>query len=129
MRLILLAVMGQVALFSYTGFAHPGSGIVVDAQGQVFFQDSAARTIWKIDAQGKVTSHYNQMGGHWMALDAKGRFARSDLKLVERISPRGATRSGAALFLTISCYPMTSRRWPLTARRLYRRPDELSLAR
>jgi hypothetical protein len=69
--------------------AHPGSGIVVDEQGQVFFQDSAARTVWKIDTQGKVSAFTDKIGGHWMALDTKGRFARSDLKLVERITPPG----------------------------------------
>src|SRR5687767_12074438 len=76
---------------SHRGDAHPGSGIVVDAQGNVFFQDSAARTIWKVDAQGKVTSHYDKIGGHWMALDEKGKFARSKLKLLERITPDGFT--------------------------------------
>jgi sugar lactone lactonase YvrE len=90
-ELLLLALTGQVALAGYTASAHPGCGIVVDPQGQVFFQDIAARTIWKIDAHGRVTSHYDKMGGHWMALDVKGRFARSDPKLVERISPIGVT--------------------------------------
>src|SRR5687768_5865210 len=71
--------------------AHPGSGIVVDSQGQVFFQDSAARTIWKVDTQNRVTAHYDKMGGHWMALDEKGHFARSNLKLVERITSDGHT--------------------------------------
>jgi hypothetical protein len=89
--LLLLTVAGQIALSSHTALAHPGSGIVVDPKGQVYFQDSAARTIWKIDAQGKVTPYYDKMGGHWMALDVKGWFARSDLKLVERISPSGVT--------------------------------------
>ena len=89
-RLLLLHVLAVV--FGSSGnaaSAHPGSGIVVDPQGQVFFQDSAARTIWKIDTQGKVTAHYDKMGGHWMALDVTGKFARSNLKLVERITPDG----------------------------------------
>ena len=57
----LLVVGLAVAFGSSAGItsAHPGSGIVVDASGQVFFQDSAARTIWKIDARGKVTAHYD----------------------------------------------------------------------
>jgi sugar lactone lactonase YvrE len=89
--LVLLVLAAQVAVVSYLASAHPGSGITVDPQGQVLFQDSAARTIWRIDAQGRVTSHHDKMGGHWMALDITGRFARSDLKLVERISPNGIT--------------------------------------
>jgi sugar lactone lactonase YvrE len=76
--------------------AHPGSGIVVDAQGNVFFQDSAARTIWKIDAQGKVTAHYDKLGGHWMALDAQGKLARADLKLVEWLAPALIVADGGA---------------------------------
>lgn len=88
---LLFVLAMQFGTPASTASAHPGSGIVVDAHGQVFFQDSAARTIWKIDARGKVTAHYDKMGGHWMALDAKGKFARSDLKLVERIAPDGFT--------------------------------------
>jgi sugar lactone lactonase YvrE len=86
-KTILLAflALGLISISS----AHPGSGIVVDAQGQVFFQDSVARTIWKIDAQGKVTPYYDKMGGHWMALDTKGYFASSDPKLAERITSSG----------------------------------------
>jgi sugar lactone lactonase YvrE len=88
---VLLAMAGQFALPTHTASAHPGSGIVVDPQGQIFFQDSAARTIWKIDTRGKVSAYYDKMGGHWMALDTRGRFARSDLKLVERITPSGVS--------------------------------------
>jgi hypothetical protein len=80
-------IVAQFCIAMAAALAHPGSGIVVDQQGQVFFQDSAARTIWKIDSQGKVTAHNNKIGGHWMALDTKDKFAHSDLKLVERISP------------------------------------------
>jgi hypothetical protein len=86
MRARLFLVIGMIG---FRAAAHPGSGIVVDSQGQVFFQDSVARTIWKIDASGKVTSYYDKLGGHWMALDRAGAFARADLKLVERITPAG----------------------------------------
>jgi sugar lactone lactonase YvrE len=71
--------------------AHPGSGIVVDGQGQVYFQDSAGRSIWKIDATGKLSKFSDKVGGHWMALDLKGSFARADLKHVLRITPMGVT--------------------------------------
>jgi hypothetical protein len=62
----------------------------------VFFQDSAARTIWKIDTKGKITAHHDKLGGHWMALDAEGKFARSDLKLVEWIAPALIVADGGA---------------------------------
>ena len=70
-----------------TASAHPGSGIVVDQDGQVFFQDSQGGAIWKIDTHGKLTKYYDKMGGHWMALDSAGSFSRIDLKLVKRITP------------------------------------------
>jgi sugar lactone lactonase YvrE len=88
MRLAIVALLSSPAPLA---LAHPGSGIVVDSKGQVFFQDSAARTIWKIDTRGKLTPSYDKLGGHWMALDAKGKFARSDPKLVTRITPNGFT--------------------------------------
>ena len=91
MKQLLPTIMfaAQVAFSSWTALAHPGSGIVVDEQGQVFFQDTVARTIWRIDAHSKVTSYYNKLGGHWMTLDIKNRFAASDLKVVERIPVSG----------------------------------------
>jgi sugar lactone lactonase YvrE len=91
--LILLMILGAA---SFMAVAHPGSGIVVDVQGNVYFQDSAARTIWKIDSQGKLTSHSNKLGGHWMALDAKGAFARANLQLVEWLAPALVIADGGA---------------------------------
>jgi hypothetical protein len=67
--------------------AHPSSGIVVDPQGQVYFQDIVGRAIWKIDAQGNLTKYYSKLGGHWMALDAEGSFSRTKLPHFERITP------------------------------------------
>src|SRR5262249_12393730 len=69
---------------------HPGSGIVVDQQGQVYFQDSVGRAIWKVDADGRLTKYSGTQGGHWMALDPDGAFARADVGLVERVTPAGA---------------------------------------
>jgi sugar lactone lactonase YvrE len=87
--IIVVTTVALSALFAAEASAHPGSGIVVDAQGQVFFQDSAGRAIWRIDADGKLTKFSDKVGGHWMALDAEGRFARADLKRFERITPVG----------------------------------------
>jgi sugar lactone lactonase YvrE len=74
--------------------AHPGSGIVVDDKGQVFFTDtgnpdaSFSGHVWKIDAQGRLTSVHTT-GAHWLALDATGGFARADLKgwFDQRLTP------------------------------------------
>lgn len=65
-------------LLSGSVWAHPGSGIVVDQKGQVFFAD-LTRGLLKIDARGKVTTVHNE-GGHWLALDKTGSFARVDFE-------------------------------------------------
>jgi len=84
---LLVAITATVLVECANG--HPGSGIVVDAKGNVFFQDSAAQTVWRIDQQGKLTPYTDKLGGHWMALDQEGKFARSHISLVERITPDG----------------------------------------
>jgi len=52
--------------------AHPGSGIVVDRFGQIYFVDMVSG-IWKIDAHGALT-HIRGPAFHWMTLDASDRF-------------------------------------------------------
>jgi DNA-binding beta-propeller fold protein YncE len=78
-NLILLAVFAQSSLAAFTASAHPGSGIVVDQQGQVFFGD-ISRGLLKIDPQGKVTTVFPREGGHWLALDANGSFSTVDFE-------------------------------------------------
>lgn len=87
-NLFSLLIVGTSIVAAGRVDAHPGSGIAVDSAGNVFFQDSAARTIWQLDVHGKVTSYYDKIGGHWMALDEAGRFTRSSLSLVESITPK-----------------------------------------
>jgi sugar lactone lactonase YvrE len=85
-----ILVIALFALSARSTSAHPSSGIVVDQQGQVFFQDIVAGVVWKIDALGQLAKYYDKLGGHWMALDSAGSFSRGDLKLVKRITPVGA---------------------------------------
>ena len=74
--------------------AHPGSSIVVDARGQVYFVDTG-QGVWKLDANGALTLVHT-LGYHWMALDEKGRFAESralgefNRGSFERITPDGS---------------------------------------
>jgi len=79
-------------LFSVGGvaaaLAHPGSGIVVDGDGNVYFTH-IGRGVGKIDSQGKLTYVGKTNGGHWMCLDAEGSFARTQPKHFERITPDG----------------------------------------
>jgi len=57
--------------------AHPGSGIVVDRQGNVYFVDTGSG-VWKIDQMGKLT-HLSGPAFHWMAIDIDGRLANVTL--------------------------------------------------
>jgi sugar lactone lactonase YvrE len=90
----ILVVWVQFGLFNFTTSAHPGSGIVVDAQGRIYFNeagDPAERlpgTIWQIDTQGKLT-RLHVGGGHYLALDTKRGFTQSDLSawFGERTTP------------------------------------------
>jgi len=88
MKIHLLSILVATAQFSLATFmsAHPGSGIVVDADGNVYFSHFE-RGVGKIDRQGKLTYVGNMRGGHWMCLDANGSFSRTQPKHFERITP------------------------------------------
>lgn len=81
---ILLAVLAHLCFATFTASAHPGSGIVVDAQGRVYFSEAGdidahlPGAIWQIDAQGKLT-RLREGGAHYLTLDAKRGFAPTDL--------------------------------------------------
>jgi hypothetical protein len=82
---VVWVVIGLSGILAPVASAHPGSGIVVDEQGRVFFVDTGnpdARTpghILRIDAPGQLTS-VHASGAHWLALDAAGSFAQADLR-------------------------------------------------
>jgi hypothetical protein len=62
--------------------AHPGSGIVVDSQGQVFFADTGAG-VWKVDLLGEL-ARVPGPAFHWMTIDLAGRFTQKRLSSVPR---------------------------------------------
>jgi len=64
---IFLTALAMIAVFSTSIMAHPGSGIVVDRHGEIYFIDTGSG-VWKIDSQGKLT-HLPGPMFHWMALD------------------------------------------------------------
>ncbi len=83
-------------------YAHPGSGIVVDRLGQVYFVDTGAG-LWKIDTRG-VLVKITAPRFHWMTLDEDDLFANARL-------PSGAagdvTRVGSTpTVLLASDYPL-----------------------
>ena len=69
--ILFVATLSSVAMLTASG--HPSSGIVVDAQGNVFFSD-LSRGVLRVDPQGKVTTIAKE-GGHWLALDSTGSFS------------------------------------------------------
>lgn len=94
-----LAMAVAVALFAATpAMAHPGSAIVVDRLGQIWFLDTGDG-LWKIDTHGALI----RVGGnrfHWMTLDQDNRFSGVTL-------PRDVTRVGQSPTLLIaSDYPI-----------------------
>ena len=75
---LLVRALTSVALCVLLGTgaaAHPGSGIVIDKEGQVFFTDTG-RGVWKIDRQGNLSLLPVSLF-HWMAIDEDGYFAAS----------------------------------------------------
>lgn len=60
-----------------SALAHPGSGILVDRLGQVYFIDTGSG-LWKIDTRGAL-SHLSPLRNHWLAMDPNDRFTQSRL--------------------------------------------------
>ena len=94
-----LAMALAVAVSAATpAMAHPGSAIVVDRLGQVWFLDTGDG-LWKIDTHGTLT----RVGGnrfHWMTIDQDNRFSGATL-------PRDVTRVETSPTLLIaSDYPI-----------------------
>ena len=60
-----------------SAFAHPGSGILVDRLGQIFFIDTGSG-LWKMDTKGGL-SHLSPLKNHWLAMDPNDRFSQANL--------------------------------------------------
>ncbi len=86
--LILISAIAASAWLVDSAPAHPASGIVVNAQGEVFFIYTH-HAVMKIDKQGKLDIVHKITDGHWLALDAEGRFSHNQPKYFQRITPDG----------------------------------------
>ena len=87
----LLTTFLALALVATPAPAHPGSGIVVDDAGRVYFSDTG-RGVWRIDPDRTITL-ISASAMHWIALDRDGRFARLPRAFGEwfgRVTPDGA---------------------------------------
>ncbi|MEK7795760.1 MAG: hypothetical protein AAB353_14580, partial [Candidatus Hydrogenedentota bacterium] len=67
-----ITVLAVSFVMAPRAFAHPGTGIVVDDQGNVYFSHTGLG-IWKVDPQGKLTRREGP-GYHYMIEDPKGAF-------------------------------------------------------
>lgn len=56
--------------FSCFATAHPGSGIVIDKQGNLYFTDTGFG-IWKVSTDGRLTKFHDN-AFHWLAIDMDG---------------------------------------------------------
>src|SRR5579872_1765370 len=86
---ILLALACEGLFIANTSFAHPASGIVVDARGCVYFIYSG-HGVMRLELSGTLTNIHEDKGGHWLALDTVGAFSKVKPKEFERITPEGA---------------------------------------
>src|SRR5262245_40801837 len=68
-------VIAAVCLFGTIVFGHPGSGILVDKLGQIYFIDTGSG-LWKIDSKG-TPSRLSPLLNHWIAMDPTDRFTQS----------------------------------------------------
>src|ERR1041385_8613411 len=68
---LLFAALIVVAAAATTVDAHPGSGIVVDQHGRVYFVDTGGG-VWLIEPSGKL-AHHGDPRFHWMAIDENDR--------------------------------------------------------
>lgn len=76
----LISIIAICALNTGQALAHPTWGIVVDRDNQIYFSD--LETVWKIDAQGKLTVFRAGVSGrhtHELALDESGNLYGDEL--------------------------------------------------
>ena len=75
MMLVLLTVV--ILGGAYEALSHPGSGIVVDREGNIYFVDTGSG-IWKLDGNRNLT-RLSGPAYHWMAIDPDGRLKDATL--------------------------------------------------
>jgi len=90
-------------LFAINLFAHPGSGIVLDKEGNIYFTDTG-KGVWKIDTQGKL-SFLPASKFHWMTIDAIGSFTQSPKSFGEYFE-RVTTKNNKPSLIMCSDFPL-----------------------
>ena len=101
-KLILVFVFLQLFM-SGIAVAHPGSGIVIDREGNVYFTDTG-KGVWKIDATGKLT-YLPASEFHWMAIDPYGHFSNTP-KSFGNYFERVTTQNSKPALIICSDFPL-----------------------
>jgi DNA-binding beta-propeller fold protein YncE len=77
MRRLILTVVSLLGFAPAVAAAHPGTGIVIDRFGNVYFVDMVSG-VWKADTHGALT-HLAGPAFHWLALDESGALGAANL--------------------------------------------------
>ncbi len=78
MRLMIQALLSVLLVGgAYEALSHPGSGIVADREGNIYFVDTGSG-IWKLDRNRNLT-RLSGPAYHWMAIDLDGRLKDATL--------------------------------------------------
>lgn len=96
----LLALIAMLAVGD-RAFAHPGSGIVLDERGSVWFMDTGYG-VWQIDPSGHLIAQ-GGTGGHFLAIDRRSGFKHKDFAGISDVK---VARIGPILLVGFE-YPMT----------------------
>jgi hypothetical protein len=102
MKWTILLAASIASLLPSKAVAHPGSGIVIDRLGQIYFLDTGAG-VWKIDRAGKLT-RISSENLHWLTIDNDDALARVTLPSGSRGDVR-RVGTGPTL-LVASDYPL-----------------------
>ena len=78
---IILVLVCQCFFLTNTSFAHPASGIVVDAQGHVYFIYSG-HGVMQIDPPGKLTNTHEDKGQPLAGIGRRRRLLTSETETV-----------------------------------------------
>ena len=106
MKRIYLGLLALGLLFAGSEvLAHPGSGIVVDRQGNVYFIDTGSG-VWKIERDGKLIK-LSAPAYHWMAIDIDNRLATVTLPYFPQGDATVTRDSGDSRILVSSDFPVT----------------------
>jgi hypothetical protein len=88
-RLVSICILILAAILAYSAvLAHPGSGIVVDKDGNVNFINSG-KGVAKLSPDGTLSYIHQARDGHWLCMDERGIYSRAQPTFFQRITQDG----------------------------------------